>query len=112
MTLFDRVCKTVHHCSLLTNLVYGKPFRLQQCFDTSHLTEVMHAGSEMGRGDPGMEDIYNWDPVTGPRIAFKGPTGTAGQSTTIACCHMSCFDFITLHSMPWAYPLWVGRFTA
>ncbi|KAL3145841.1 hypothetical protein ABBQ38_015213 [Trebouxia sp. C0009 RCD-2024] len=36
------------------------------------------AWSEMGKGDPGMEDIYHWDPVTGPRIAFKGPTGATG----------------------------------
>ena len=34
----------------------------------------------MGKGDLGMEDIYHWDPVTGPRIAFKGPTGTTGES--------------------------------
>lgn len=42
---------------------------------------VCGAGSEMGKGDPGMEDIYHWDPVTGPRIAFKGPTGATGQSS-------------------------------
>lgn len=39
---------------------------------------LLGIGTEMGKGDPGMEDIYHWDPVTGPRIAFKGPTGTSG----------------------------------
>ena len=47
----------------------------------------MHgAGSEMGKGDPGMEDIYAWDPVTGPRIAFKGPTGNSGQLCHYCMC--------------------------
>ncbi|KAK9814409.1 hypothetical protein WJX72_005468 [[Myrmecia] bisecta] len=31
----------------------------------------------MGQGDPGMEDIYHWD-ENGPRVAFRGPTGTTG----------------------------------
>ncbi|KAK9828765.1 hypothetical protein WJX72_001972 [[Myrmecia] bisecta] len=31
----------------------------------------------MGQGDPGMEDMYAWD-TNGPRVAFKGPTGTTG----------------------------------
>lgn len=31
----------------------------------------------MGAGDAGMEDIYHWD-ASGPRIAFKGPTGDTG----------------------------------
>ena len=39
-------------------------------------------GSEMGAGDPGMEDIYHWD-QSGPRIAFKGDTGDTGASYCI-----------------------------
>lgn len=44
----------------------------------------------MGRGDPGMEDIYHWDPVTGPRVAFKGPTGDTGQSEKLALLDCIC----------------------
>lgn len=51
---------------------------------------VFGVGSEMGKGDPGMEDIYNWDPVTGPRVAFKGPTGTTGQPKKIAVPDCTC----------------------
>ncbi|KAK9814840.1 hypothetical protein WJX72_012452 [[Myrmecia] bisecta] len=31
----------------------------------------------MGEGDPGIEDIHHWD-ENGPRIAYRGPTGTSG----------------------------------
>ena len=36
------------------------------------------AGSVMGAGDAGMEDIWHWD-EQGPRIAFKGPNGNTGD---------------------------------
>lgn len=59
---------------------------------------IAGAGSEMGKGDPGMEDIYYWDPVTGPRIAFKGPTGTAGQLLTQHCATLyASTDFLDVY---------------
>ena len=54
--------------------LYNLPAGVAQKLDGSY----SDVGSEMGKGDPGMEDIYHWDPVTGPRVVFKGPTGTAG----------------------------------
>ncbi len=47
---------------------------------------VIAQGSEMGAGDPGMEDIYHWD-QSGPRIPFKGPTGDTG-TYVLHICHV------------------------
>ena len=45
---------------------------------------VVSQGSEMGAGDPGLEDIYYWD-QSGPRIPFKGPTGDTGTQVLHSC---------------------------
>ena len=53
---------------------------------------LLRAGSKMGAGDAGLEDIWHWD-EDGPRISFKGPTGNSGLQTALPglllflCCH-------------------------